>query len=80
MYDFWESILLGSMTYKGNPMLKHLALNQKAPLENRHFERWLSLWEKTLNTHFKGSKATDALKRATQIAHLMQFKIQQLSL
>lgn len=76
MYDFWESNLLGNMKYKGNPMTKHIVLNQKEPLTSVHFERWLQLWEETLSNHFQGSIAQEALKRAQQIAGLMQFKIQ----
>ncbi len=77
MYDFWESNLLGTMTYKGNPMTKHILLNQKASLTPEHFQRWLQLWEEIIAKHFKGTIAQDALKRAQQIAGLMQFKIQQ---
>ena len=77
MYDFWESILLGASRYKGNPMVKHFDLDQKASLEAVHFERWLALWEQTLKKHFTGPKAAEALSRARQIAALMQVKVQQ---
>lgn len=75
--DFWESNLLGSGNYKGNPMLTHLELNRKSPLNKEHFDRWLLLWEQTIKEQFKGDKAHLAIKRAEQIAQLMQFKIQQ---
>jgi len=77
MYDFWESTLLYAGTYKGNPMTKHLALNRKEPLTSRHFDRWLSLWEKTVNENFSGPKATEAVQKANQIATLMKYKIEQ---
>jgi len=77
MYDFWETTLLGKMKYKGNPMVKHIELNDKEPLTSIHFERWLQLWEETLSKHFNGPKAQEALKRAKQIGELMKFKIQQ---
>jgi hemoglobin len=79
MYDFWESALLGNMVYQGNPMVKHLSLNQKSALKAEHFERWLELWEKTLTENFTGKKADDALLRAKQISGLIQFKIHQTS-
>lgn len=75
--DFWESVLLGNMIYRGNPMLKHIALHQKEKLTPTHFERWISIWESTVNTHFEGSIADDAIKRAQLMGDLMQFKIKQ---
>ena len=77
MYDFWETTLLGKIRYKGNPMAKHIQLSSKEPLTPKHFERWLLLWKETLLKNFSGEKANEALTRATQIAALMQFKIQQ---
>ncbi len=44
MRTFWCSIMLGSATYKGNPMAAHLRLPSLSP---RHFDRWLSLWRET---------------------------------
>ena len=32
MYDFWDSMLFHTAFYKGNPMLKHIALNKKIEL------------------------------------------------
>jgi hemoglobin len=75
MYDFWESMLLGAGKYRGNPMLKHIALSQKKPLKPDHFERWLSLWASTIHSHFQGKKAEEAISKAHQISGLMQFKI-----
>lgn len=77
MYDFWETTLLGNMRYKGNPMIKHIELNRKEPLEARHFDRWLALWESTVRDNFRGIKADEAILRARQIGELMKFKIQQ---
>ena len=77
MYDFWESILLGERNYKGNPMVKHLIMSDKEPLESKHFKRWLKLWASTLKEHFKGPKSEEALRRATQIAGMIEFKVQQ---
>lgn len=75
MYDFWDSTLLGSATYKGNPMLKHIALHKKSPMESHHFDVWLNLWSQTVNELFDGPKAAEAINRAKQIAQLMQYKI-----
>ena len=77
MYDFWETTLLGIPKYKGNPMIKHIDLNQKSPLLAHHFDRWLELWKGTLSELFSGQKADDALIKAIQISQLMQIKIAQ---
>lgn len=45
MRAFWSSIVLASRTYKGNPMVAHLALPTR--LTRDHFERWLDLWRQT---------------------------------
>ncbi len=59
MYDFWGSVLLGTNAYKGNPMIKHIQLNEKTPLQVAHFQRWLRLWEETVNECFEGEIAHD---------------------
>lgn len=44
MKAFWSSVMLGSRTYKGSPMITHLGLPK---LSREHFERWLALWRET---------------------------------
>lgn len=77
MNSFWSSLLLGSNTYTGNPMAKHLELNKRMPLTKMHFDRWLQLWENTVNENFVGEKADEAISRAKNIAALMHHKIEQ---
>lgn len=77
MYDFWASVLFGNATYKGNPMLKHIAIDQKIRLTPAHFERWLSLFEATLNQLFEGPMKEEAYKRASSIQGLMLYKVEQ---
>jgi hemoglobin len=71
MYDFWSSVLLGEMKYKGNPFLKHIPL----PVNKKHFDRWLSLFKNTVDEHFKGEKAEEAKTRAESIAHIFEYKL-----
>ena len=75
MISFWETILLGKLTYKGNAMIKHIELNKLSPLEHHHFERWLTLWGETINENFTGQKASEAIMRAATIAQIMETKI-----
>ncbi|MFA0964445.1 group III truncated hemoglobin [Roseivirga sp. BDSF3-8] len=75
--DFWETVLLGNQTYKGNPMVKHILLSEKEPLLPLHFDRWLELWTHTVHSLFTGKTADEAITRANQIAALMKFKVRQ---
>jgi hemoglobin len=75
--SFWDSMLLGANTYKGNPMIKHIELNEKSELLPAHFERWLELWQQSVTENFEGTKANEAVARAKSIALLMQYKIKQ---
>lgn len=77
MVSFWETILFDVITYQGNPMLKHIALNRIVPLQDTDFTQWMNLWKTTVLKHFEGPKAEKAIVRATSIAHLMQHKIKQ---
>lgn len=77
MYSFWSSLLLGTSTYTGNPMVKHMELDKKVALTKVHFDRWLNLWDVTVNENFKGVNADEARTRARHIAGIMLFKIEQ---
>jgi len=77
MYDFWETVLLDNISYKGNPILKHIELNRLSALKKEHFTRWLFLWKETIDEYFKGSMANTAKSKADQMAALMLFKIEQ---
>ena len=74
--DFWESVLLDNIKYKGNPILKHIALNKKVNLKNEHFERWLLLWQNTIQANFLGKTAEEAIKKANMMGNLMRYKIE----
>ena len=75
MYDFWDSTLFHTSIYRGNPMQKHIVLNDKIELTNHRFERWLSLWESTVDENFKGKKAKEAKEKARTIGEIMKYKI-----
>jgi hemoglobin len=72
--DFWSSILLGDRSYSGNPMIKHMDMAKKHPIEPAHFDRWLSIWRKNVAENFEGPVADEAANRAGQIAELMRVK------
>ena len=67
MYSFWEFLLLGKDTYKGNPMEVHQHLHRMVPLTEEHFTRWLQLFQSTVDEHFAGLVAEEAKNRAALI-------------
>jgi hemoglobin len=77
MYRFWESIIFGAASYKGNPMLTHLTLSERTPMNNGHFIRWIELWTATVDQNFLGPNADLTKKRADGIRQLMLYKIEQ---
>lgn len=71
MYQFWSSLLLGTMTYKGQPFPNHIPL----PISREHFEQWIKLFKQAVNSLFQGVKAEEAKLRAENIAHMFQYKL-----
>ncbi len=54
MYDFWESLLFSKSLFSGNPMKKHIELNNKSPLTEKHFEQWIKLFNLAVDSSFEG--------------------------
>ena len=73
MYDFWSSLLLGTTRYHGRPFPRHLPL----PIAAAHFQRWLALFEATVNELFAGPKAEEAKVRARSIATLFEHRLRE---
>lgn len=75
MYGFWQSILLNEPVYNGRPFPPHAKLG----LEKKHFERWVGLFETTVNELYAGERATEAIKRAKLMGALFLSKIEYLN-
>lgn len=75
MYTFWENIIFHSGGYTGNPMQVHTELHTKHALQKEHFEKWIALFNATVDELFEGEKASQAKQRAYAIATVMQIKI-----
>ena len=76
MYSFWETLLFGQISYKGNPMAVHFPINAEVPMEKFHFEQWVKLWTATIEENFTGEIAEMAIYKATNIANLMGHKME----
>src|SRR5438105_4589398 len=52
MYDFWESVLFARGTFKGAPLVVHRALARRTPLTTAAFDRWIALFQSTVDDLF----------------------------
>jgi hemoglobin len=68
MCDFWETVLLRAGLYHRNALQPHARLNKQVRLSPAHFERWLSLWGRTVDERHRGAKAELAKTQAARIA------------
>src|SRR5690606_7053274 len=71
MYNFWSTVLLGSMSYKGQPFPKHMRL----PIQLVHFNRWVDLFSATVDLLFSGERAEEAKQKAINIARIFKMKL-----
>lgn len=71
MYGFWQTLLLDTPAYSGSPFLKHA----KLPIAKEHFDRWMELFNETVDEHFAGVKADEAKWRAARMSEMFQYKL-----
>lgn len=71
MYRFWETVLLDNHSYYGSPFAPHA----KMPINQEHFNRWLSIFNKNIDEQFAGEKADEAKWRAEKMAQMFNYKI-----
>jgi len=72
LYRYWQTILLQQETYLGAPFPKHADL----PLTHQHFDRWLSLFQDTVDELFTGPVAETAKFRAIKMSEDFRFKME----
>ncbi|MDE1156376.1 MAG: group III truncated hemoglobin [Acidobacteriaceae bacterium] len=66
--DFWSSVLLATGRYKGDPMMRHLALG----LDPQHFTRWLTLFAQTAREILPEATASLVIAKSQRIAQNLQ--------
>jgi len=67
MCDFWETVLFQAGLYRRSAFQVHVDINRLEPLTPMHFQRWLDLWEATVDELFTGEKANLAKLQASRI-------------
>jgi len=75
MYNFWNAALFGVPGFKGNPFARHAPLS----LQQQHFERWLLLFNQTIDTYFEGTMAEEVKKKANIMAIMFLSKIENMN-
>lgn len=71
MFAFWSSVALMSGRYHGQPMAKHLPL----PVDARHFDRWLTLFEQTARDLCPPKAAEHFVMLARRIAESLELGV-----
>lgn len=69
--NFWHGVTLLSGRYHGQPMRAHISL----PIEGRHFDRWLELFEATATELCPPPAARMFIDRARRIAESLEMGI-----
>jgi len=73
--DFWEVNLWGKAGYKKNVMRIHLDIHQKSKMKYAHFDQWLHILNKCVDSEFKGPSAERLKTNALSIATVMKTKV-----
>jgi hemoglobin len=71
MFAFWSSVALMTGRYHGSPMQKHLPL----PVDGRHFDRWLAMFEATARDLCPPKAAAHFIERAHRIAESLELGV-----
>lgn len=75
--SFWNMVLFGDRTFQGDPITAHRKLNARLPMAQHHFDRWVQLFQATVDDLFAGAKAEEAKQRAHSIAGVMMHRLHQ---
>ena len=71
LYRFWHTVLLRRPDYFGNPVPMHYDMN----IGKSHFDYWLTLWIKIVDSNFEGQIAERAKFRGKTMADAFLAKI-----
>ena len=72
LIEFWSWQLFGVPGYEGHPLLAHRHLQAATPFRPAHYERWLEIFDDTIDERFIGPTAEAAKARARKMAAAMR--------
>ncbi len=75
MYSFWETVIFGAGTFRGNPMAAHAKLVPQTEMGLPQFQRWLTLFRETVDTLFEGERAAHIKNCAEDMANVIYSRI-----
>jgi hemoglobin len=75
MCDFWETVLFRTGLYRGSALHAHRHVHQRTSLSGRHFVRWLTMWNTTVDEMYRGPVAERAKTQAARIAWAMHRRL-----
>ena len=71
LIDYWCRVLFGDVDYAGFVLDAHRRVHALEPFTAEHFERWLALWERTIDASWSGPFADQAKRHARRIAAVL---------
>lgn len=72
MVRFWSSVVFHTGEYRGRPFDPHARM---PGLDRPHFAQWVARFQRTVDAHFEGERASLMKARAEQIAGVFQVKL-----
>ncbi len=75
MYAFWQTVLFRDGGFRGDPIGKHARLVPLTNMGREQFDRWLELFEETVDELFQGENATHIKACAADMANVIHSKI-----
>ncbi|MHA7944507.1 group III truncated hemoglobin [Formosa sp. 3Alg 14/1] len=75
--SFWESSLFLKTKYYGNPLERHIRVDEENnnAISEQHFGAWLNLWLETIDQLFEGDIANNAKQRARKMGTFLYLNI-----
>lgn len=75
MCDFWETVLFRAGRYRGSALDAHRQVHHRTALSGRHFVRWLTTWNTTVDEMYCGPVAEHAKVQAARISWAMHRRL-----
>ncbi|MES2506177.1 MAG: group III truncated hemoglobin [Verrucomicrobiota bacterium] len=75
MYAFWEQVIFRTGGYTGNPLAVHARLVPLTAMGRPQFDRWLQIFQSTVDSLFSGPNADHIKSCAADMAQVIHRRI-----
>lgn len=75
MYSFWEQVIFRTGGYTGNPLAVHARLVPLTAMGKPQFDRWLQIFQSTVDSLFSGPNAEHIKNCAADMAQVIHRRI-----